>query len=299
MLKAGRAVLRCGLAAVVAATVGAGSIAAWAAEDGAIVRPASRKVESKNMRLVGYNDLQARSAYQPLIVKQGDRWIAYVGHHGGKHVNPMNGQTEDNGTSVIDVTDPKKPKYLTHIVGEPGEGESGGAQMVRVCDGKTLPKGDPNKTYLLRTYGTSGHEIWDVTDPAKPSHLVTLVKGHKDTHKNAWECDTGIAFLVSGHPQWRTTRMTQIYDLSDPAHPVFIRDFGLVGQQPGAGGPVPIQLHGPISTGPKGNRVYFGYGTNTDGILQIVDRDKLLNGPKEPTVENLRSEEHTSELQSH
>lgn len=86
---------------------------------------------------------------------------------------------------------------------------------------------------------------------------------------------------------WRTNRMTQIYDLSDPGKPVFIRDFGLVGQQPGAGGPVPIQLHGPISTGPKGNRVFFGYGTNTDGVLQIVDREKLLTGPKEPTPENL------------
>jgi hypothetical protein len=38
----------------------------------------------------------------------------------------------------------------------------------------------------------------------------------------------------------------------------------------------------------KGNRVYFGYGTNKGGVLQIVDRDKLLNGPKEPTPENLR-----------
>jgi hypothetical protein len=26
--------------------------------------------------------------------------------------------------------------------------------------------------------------------------------------------------------------MTKIYDLSDPTHPVFIRDFGLPGQQP-------------------------------------------------------------------
>jgi hypothetical protein len=34
--------------------------------------------------------------------------------------------------------------------------------------------------------------------------------------------------------------------------------------------------------------VYFGYGTNKGGVLQIVDRDKLLNGPKEPTPENLR-----------
>src|SRR2546426_8172014 len=33
--------------------------------------------------------------------------------------------------------------------------------------------------------------------------------------------------------------------------------------------------------------VYFGYGTNKDGILQIVDRAKLLSGPREPTPENL------------
>jgi hypothetical protein len=50
---------------------------------------------------------------------------------------------------------------------------------------------------------------------------------------------------------------------------------------------VPISLHGPISTGPGGNRVYFGYGTNTDGVLQIVDRQKLLTGPREATPENL------------
>ena len=49
-----------------------------------------------------------------------------------------------------------------------------------------------------------------------------------------------------------------------------------------------MTLHGMISTGPKGNRIYFGYGTNQGGILQIIDRDKLINGPKEPTPENLR-----------
>jgi hypothetical protein len=82
--------------------------------------------------------------------------------------------------------------------------------------------------------------------------------------------------------------MTQVYDLSDPAHPVKIRDFGLPGQEPGSTGAVPTELHGPISTGPQGNRVYFGYGTNKGGVLQIVDREKLINGPKEPTPENLR-----------
>src|ERR1700680_2134063 len=60
--------------------------------------------EASNMRLVGYNELQARSAYQPTIVHQGDRYIAYIGHHGGspdvpKPINPQTGEGEFNGTS--------------------------------------------------------------------------------------------------------------------------------------------------------------------------------------------------------
>ncbi len=243
--------------------------------------------EALNMRLVGFSDLQARTAYQPTIQKQGKRWLAYVGHHGDKKINSLNGKLEDNGTSIIDVTDPRQPKYLAHIPGEEGKAEQGGAQMVRVCSGAQLPKADKSKFYMLRVFGNQAHEVWDVSDPSRPTLLTTIGKGLKGTHKNFWECDTGIAYLVSGNPQWRTSRMTQIYDLSDPAKPVFIRDFGLVGQQPGAVGAVPTALHGPISTGPKGNRVFFGYGTNSDGVLQIVDREKLLTGPTDPTPENL------------
>ena len=247
--------------------------------------------EAANMRLVGYHDLQARSAYQPTIHQQDGRWIAYIGHHGGseknpKPINPLTGQPEFNGTSIIDVTDVHHPKYVAHIPGTEGVYEAGGAQMVRVCDGKALPKADPKKTYMLRTFGNQAHEIWDTSDPAKPT-LLARIDGIKGTHKNFWECESGIAFLASGAPGWRTDRMTQVYDLSDPAHPAFIRNFGLVGQQPGASGDVPTQLHGAISTGPKGNRVYFGYGTNKGGVMQIVDRAKLLNGPKDPTPENL------------
>src|SRR6185369_9214343 len=249
--------------------------------------------EALNMRLVGTNDLQARSAYQPTIHHQGERWIAYIGHHGGTDdipapVNPQTGKAEPNGTSIVDVTDPAQPRYLRHLPGQEGKYESGGAQMVRICDGKTLPKGDASAVYLLRTFGGEAHEIWNVADPANPV-LVTRIGGLKDTHKNWWECDTGIAFLVSGAPDWRTRRMTQVYDLSNPAHPVKIRDFGLPGQEPGATGAVPTELHGPISTGPQANRIYFGYGTNKGGVMQIVDREKLLKGPKEPTPDNLRA----------
>src|SRR5476651_2498470 len=104
--------------------------------------------EASNMRLVGWSDQQARSAYQPTIHRQGDRFIAYIGHHGGTDevatpLNPMTGNAEPNGTSIVDVTDPAHPKYLRHIPGQEGKYERGGAQMVRICDGKALPKGDP------------------------------------------------------------------------------------------------------------------------------------------------------------
>ena len=106
--------------------------------------------EASNMKLVGWSDLQARSAYQPTIHKQGDRWIAYIGHHGGTDdiptpVNPMTGQAEPNGTSIVDVTDPAAPKYLRHISRRAGQvrgrrrADGAGVRRQRPCPRATSP----------------------------------------------------------------------------------------------------------------------------------------------------------------
>jgi hypothetical protein len=245
---------------------------------------AEGEAEARNMALAGYSDLQGRSAYQPVVQQQDGRWIAYVGHHGGKALNPLTGRSEANGTSIVDVTDPRSPRLLHHIPGAPGQGESGGAQMARVCG--RLPRGLAGHHYLLRTYGDEAHEVWDVSAPDAPRRIARIA-GISGTHKNFWECDSGVAYLVSGAPGWRTRRMTQVVDLGDPAGPLLLRQFGLAGQQPGASGAQPAGLHGAISLGPDANRVYFGYGVNSGGVLQIVDRRKLLEGQPEPTEANL------------
>ena len=125
--------------------------------------------DSRNMRLVGMSDLQGRSAFQPVIVKQGKRWIAYVGTHGGGAVNPLTGKLEGNGTVVVDVTDASKPRIVHHIPTESTEavegGEGTGAQMVQVCAGKDLPKGDPAKFFMTRTDGRRAHEMWIASWP--------------------------------------------------------------------------------------------------------------------------------------
>ncbi len=237
------------------------------------------QAQSKNMRLVGFNDLQGRSAYHPVIHRQGQRWIVYVGTRVGTPFNSLTGVREGNGTLIIDVTDPRNPTTLFHIPGDREHpADTSKAQMVRACD-------IGGQTFLLRSSGSSSHEIWNVTDPSRPRFVSTVVDELTDTHKNWWECDTGIAYIVGGDPAWRTNRMTKVFDLSNPEKPVFIRDFGLVGQEPGSTvEPAPPPLHGPIAVG---NRIYFAYGTNLDGVLQIVDREKLLKGDPAPTPENL------------
>ena len=84
---------------------------------------------------------------------------------------------------------------------------------------------------------------------------------------------------------------SQDLDLSDPAKPVYIRDFGMVGTQPGATGSEGGEgIHGPISAGPQKNRVYIAYGTGNEGMIAIVDRKKLLTefkNPLRPTPEEL------------
>ena len=49
--------------------------------------------------------------------------------------------------------------------------------MVRICDGKELPRGDRNAVYMLRTFGGEAHEIWNVADPAFQAALAKVRYG--------------------------------------------------------------------------------------------------------------------------
>ncbi len=281
-------------------------IAGCDAPPGAADRPAAVEAASTNahnMRLVGFHDLQARSAYQPVVHAYGDRRILFVGQHAGEAMNPDAGVLEVNGMSILDVTDPSTPVLLRHV--PPTGDEASGTQHVQICDGSMLPNGDPDRVYLVRTNGLLSYEMFDVTDPAEPQFLLTIAttgvsvrsessRGNRETHKMQWECESGIGYFNGTPDGWRVTRLLQAFDLSDPEQPRHIRDFGLVGWQPGAEGPSPAAavsgLHQPFVVG---NRMYLGYGSGNDGTLQILDRDKFLNGDPEaedpfaPTPENL------------
>ena len=74
--------------------------------------PPEDPLATHDLRLVGQNDLQARSAYQPIVHAYGERRILFVGHHAGEALNPATGYIEKNGLSILDVTDPAAPQLL-------------------------------------------------------------------------------------------------------------------------------------------------------------------------------------------
>jgi hypothetical protein len=76
----------------------AGTAAGWAEQ-----AASPRAAEQRDMRPVGHDDLQARSGYQPVIHKQGARWIAYIGHHGGhRHIYIVD--RADTGLDILELT---------------------------------------------------------------------------------------------------------------------------------------------------------------------------------------------------
>jgi hypothetical protein len=254
-----------------------------------------------DLKLVGQNDLQARSAYQPIVHAYRERRILFVGHHAGEALNPATGFIEKNGLSILDVTNPAAPLYLAHL--PPTGTEANGTQHVQVCDGSALPSAEDAKVYAIRTNGALSYEIIDVTDPAKPAFLRTIAetgvssrpeseRGDRETHKFQWDCTTGLAYLNGTAPGWRVTRVLQVFDVSDPAAPRHVRDFGLPGYEPTAAGPYPepqvAGLHQPFVVG---NRMYLGYNSGEEGTLQIVDRERFLSGDPTPTAANLQAPE--------
>ncbi len=224
----------------------------------ALFQEEGRAEEAKNVRLVGQCDLQGRDALQ--ISLKGN--FAYVGHHRGDEFNPLTKKIEPNGTTIIDVSNPKIPRIVIHIPGFQGA-ESRAVQIVeKYFDGRD---------YILRNQESGefvGFEIWDVTEKANPRRVSTIGP-LRAAHKSWWDAKTGYAYLSGTSTGWRGQHLI-IYDLRDPARPTFVANWGLPGQRPGDSQHGGLSLHHPVVSG---NRAYLSYLQGGDMvILDITDK---------------------------
>ncbi len=195
--------------------------------------------DAHNVRLVGYSDLQGRSSLQ--VTLKGN--YAYVGHHKGDEFNPLTGEMEPNGTTIVDVANPKEPRIVKHIPGYKGAG----CRAVQVVE-----KQYDGKDYLLRNQECrefTGFEVWEVTDRSRPE-LVSTISPLQEAHKSWWDAQTGYAYLSGTWPGWRGQHLI-IYDLKNPYKPKLVSNWGLPGQAP-ADAPGPQhKLHHPVIRGDR------------------------------------------------
>jgi hypothetical protein len=221
---------------------------------------------TRNTRLVGSHDLQGRAALQ--VTVRGD-WC-YVGHLPGHHENPITGEADDNGTSILDISDPSRPTLVAHI---PGSSPRGNCRAVQVI---TSPL--DGHDYLVRNNEAPPvfcFEVFDVTDRAAPrlvSRIAETPRGPLTyAHKGWWDAESGLYLASAGEQGFRWGGHLVIWDLSDPRSPQFVSRHWLTGQEesePHPGGAKGINLHHPV-VDIAARKAYLGYPQG--GFLEVVD----------------------------
>ena len=205
-----------------------------------------------NVELMGHNDLQGRDALQVTVLSDeanGD-W-AYVGHHddtwaGTPRPNPITGQLEWNGTSILDVADPTNPRLVWHIPNT----VNANSRSTSVVYDYGLDSDPPGRDYLIRN--SQGEEsatfqIFDITsrdtDPSGIRLIAEITGTPEDScgpgcggtltgvHKGWWSPDTGLYYSAANESGFHEGNHLVIFDLTDPANPEYVGRGWLPGQR--------------------------------------------------------------------
>ena len=227
----------------------------------------SHGAESHKTRLVGSHDLQGRTSLQITV---RNRWC-YVGHLPGTHANPLTGEVEHNGTSIVDVADPGNPVLVAHI---PGKSARDNHRAVQVITSR-----HDGRDYLIRnneSEGLFGFEVFDISERAKPrlvSRITETPRGPlTHAHKGWWDEASGLYFASAGERGFRWGGHMVIWNLSNPNKPEYVSRHWVPGQEESEPEPAEakkgITLHHPI-VDMANKRVYLGYPHGC--FLEVVD----------------------------
>ncbi|MGH2734880.1 MAG: LVIVD repeat-containing protein [Actinomycetota bacterium] len=150
------------------------------------------------LRTAAHNDL-AGCGDGMQIVRHRD--ALYVGHHGPSGM----------GTSVLDISDPVKPKVVRQIPAAPGSH----SHKVQVGDGLLLVN---EEQFQGGAPWAAGMIVYDLTDPFDPKPVGRFDSGGLGVHRIVY---TGGSYaFVSAIPDGFDDRIWVIVDLSDPTKPV-------------------------------------------------------------------------------
>jgi hypothetical protein len=248
----------------------------------------------RNIRRIGHLDINGGGQ---VVVQDG---YAYIGHMDP----PM-------GTSIIDVSDPKNPTVVSHIV-PPDEWSH--THKVRVVGDIMITNVEQAKRHFLRKgekvaglrvegldddaiantlgvnpsdisvlddaqargYNDGGFRVWDISDKTAPK-LLSYVRTHGfGVHR--FDMDENYAY-ISTEMEGYIGNILVIYDLADPANPTEVSRWHMPGQHL-AGGETPtwtgygVRLHHAMRCGDELWAAVWNAG------FRVLDASDITN----PTV---------------
>jgi hypothetical protein len=220
--------------------------------------------DASNMEAVGYSGLENRKgAFKMAIKKANGRWYMYLSH------------LWHYGWSIVDVTDPRDPKFVKTI---PGPDNTWTIQvtlhdniLVTALEKASVAWGaDANKP------NQEGILIWDISDPVNPKQLSQWKTGMTGTHRNSYP--GGRYAYLSAAAKGFTDRILVILDVSDPSDPKEAGRWWMPGQKEGETQPPgPIGIHGPANISPDGKMASMGYAPAVVNLdISDVANPKLI-----------------------
>ena len=217
----------------------------------------STGAKANNVKLVGHTDLDGWGDACQIVFKGNHAYVAAVGALGHE------------GTTIVDISNRKKPKVVGRIPAPPGT-RSHKAQVL----------GDllfVNNEILKQYTGTDfqpGLRVYDISKPQDPKFVSLIKTGGAGVHRFMVDPQNGYAYLPTGDEGY-LDKIIWIMDVNNPMKAELISKWWLPGQWT-AGGEVSqaktgerFAVHGPPLK--YGDYMYVGYWDAGYVTLDVSD----------------------------
>ncbi|MGH8057554.1 MAG: LVIVD repeat-containing protein, partial [Candidatus Entotheonellia bacterium] len=233
----------------------------------------SNGVESKNMRLIGHNDLGGFG--------NGGEGMALQKTKDGRRVMYIAHESAPKNFTVVEVTDPSKPRVLAQTDLPHREMRSNSLDVVGDLMVVAYQTARPGLT-------PAGVELFDVSDPANPRSISFFDRSgpHSRGAHCLWFVDGEYMHISSGAPDFEPTfprddQFYQIVDIRNPSKPVEVGRWWLPGTRKGDDVPPPAR-HTRLDSGyrthntnvypERPERAYVAYIDGGIVLLDIADK---------------------------
>ena len=186
-----------------------------------------------------------------------DRHYAYIGH-----------QHRPDGTTILDISDPRKPKILSEVKTTHPYSHT---HKVRVVDDIMFTNSEIEPGIgSLDTYPDGGFRVYNIRDRSNPK-LITFVKTHgRGVHR--FDVDENYAY-ISTEMEGFVGNILVIYDIRNPSKPFEVSRWWMPGQNVAAGEtPHPKgrehRLHHAMRSG---EQMYAGCWASGVSIIDVAD----------------------------